>query len=209
MMQRIAVLVVAVLVIIVIAVVVAMGMIMRMLDRLPELMDLRAGGMLVGMGMMSTARRSNPIGTGLRFEWRVDRFDRGAQSGQQFLQNMIGHEAQESVPHLHGHVSIAKMIGGARECDRRSADHMENALNGGLDLDDAPVRGHHQIAATQDFSARQDEGNLVTGGECRAQPAFLPLLERQSQKATDLAAIGAFLDLELRADLNHRGQKRK
>ena len=71
----------------------------------------------------------------------------------------------------------------------------------------SPIRGGHQVAAAQDFAARQDQADFLAGHELRLEPAFLPRFERKFQLPSHVHFVGGARDLQLGFYFEH--QKRK
>ncbi len=95
------------------------------------------------------------VGPGLRLERRLHVRDARPEMAQHLLEHVILHQAQKPVAHLHRDVAIAKMIRRARELGRAGAFDVQYLLRGRNDFDNAAVGGRHQIATTQNFTARQ------------------------------------------------------
>jgi len=113
------------------------------------------------------------IRAGLRLKGRADRLRRRAQPFEHVLEHMVGRDAQESLADLHRHMPVAKVISGAREILGRLAGDMQNLLGLRDHFHYATVARDHQVAAAQDFSARQHQADFFAGVQFRSQAALL------------------------------------
>ena len=137
------------------------------------------------------------VGTGLGLERGLHGLHRRPQAFDHIFKHVVGGNAQESVPHLYRHMTVAKVIRRAGELLRRLASDVHDFFRLGHDFDDAPVAGHHQVATAQDIAAREHQANLLPGGKLRAKAALLPRIERQPELAFHLEAVGTAWDLQL------------
>ena len=140
----------------------------------------------------------------LRLERRLDVRHSGAQLADHFLEDMVLRDAQEIAADLDRHVAIAEVVRDLRQFLRFDVQEL---LGLGDDLDYAPVGGGHQVAAAQDFAARQLEADLLARYQSRLQAALLPRLERQTQLPAHFDLVGGARDLQLGLYFEH--QKRK
>jgi hypothetical protein len=162
------------------------------------LVDAAAVTLLVVVVPMPSA-----VSAGFRLEGRLHRFDFRAKPPDHFFEHMVGGDAQEPVPDLNGDMSVAKVIRSPHEVERGLAGDMQDAFRLRSHLDYAPVACDDQVAAAQDFAARQHERHFFARHQLRAQPALLPPIERQLELAFDFEAIGAPGDFQLCLDFNH------
>lgn len=97
------------------------------------------------------------VGAGLRLERRLNVRNLRTKLLHHLLENMILRDAQESLAHLDGHVPVPKVVGHLGKILRFDMQYLFRLSN---DFDHPAVGGRDEVAATQDFAARQDQADL-------------------------------------------------
>lgn len=141
--------IVIVLVVMLVTVVVAAvrAMHMPVIVMLAVLVDLAAVAVLL-------VRVASAVGASFRLERGLERGEFRTQTAQHVLEHMVGGKPKVPLAHLHRHMTIAKVIGGAREFGGPGAFHVHHLLLARHDFDDATVRTDKQVAAAKHVTAR-------------------------------------------------------
>jgi len=111
---------------------------------------------------------------GFRFEGRFDVRDVCAERSDHLFEGVVLRDPQKFLAHLHRHVAIPEVV---RDHCKGFRFDVQKPLGHGNDLDHAAVGRGHEVAAAQDFAARQHHLDLFARGKPGLQPARLPRLE--------------------------------
>jgi hypothetical protein len=129
--------------------------------------------------MLAAVSMMMPVRSALRLEGRTHGADLEAQSPDHLFEDMVVQESQTVRHHLDGHMPIAEMEGGPRDCNRIIAPGLEQRLFGGDDEDLAAVLSPHSIAAAQQPAALHNESRLFAAVQPEQQAALAARVEAQ------------------------------
>ncbi|HTM60870.1 MAG TPA: hypothetical protein VL199_10965, partial [Burkholderiales bacterium] len=154
-------------------VVVIMSMVMMMIVtvvivivRLAELVDLPAVAHLAVLVPAAVRAR-------LGLERGLDVRDLRAEALQHFLEYAIYRNPQIAGADFDRHVAVPEVVRRASERPRVVAFDMHKLFDFGNHFDDSSIRCGHEIASTQDLSARQHQRDFLARGKLSMQPALL------------------------------------